>query len=92
MEFKKIEPHMTERERRGTASYTAVWLTGSYTIEASILVPMTLMLIMAVLWLALKLYNNVTVQYDICRELLLRARETEDPVRFIRLCRIFELR
>lgn len=87
----KKAPRMTGG-RQGRTYQTAVWLPGSYTIEASILVPMTVMLVMAVLWLALNLYNNVTIQYDTCRELLLNVQKTEDPVRFIRLCRIFELR
>ena len=91
MVFKKASNRRTEGWKGGMRC-PAVWLPGSYTIEASILVPMTLVLIMAVLWLALKLYNNVIIQSDTCRELLLNAPETEDPVRFIRLCRIFELR
>lgn len=92
MTLKKIGTHRIEGWRGEMSCHAAVWLPGSYTIEASILVPMTLVLIMAVLWLALRLYNNVIIQYDTCRELLLNAQETEDPVRFIRLCRIFEPR
>ena len=44
----KKAPRMTGG-RQGRTYHTAVWLPGSYTIEASILVPMTVMLVMAVL-------------------------------------------